>query len=272
VALLEARDVTVRFGGKAALNRTSIEVERGMITGLIGPNGAGKTTLFNVVCGLLAPQAGHVVLDGTDITSLPPHRRARRGLARTFQRLELFTSLTVRDNIRVGGDIHNRWSRGRARGHARGPSGPVPEAPRARSMSRWIGWGADAADETERIIDLTGLGAIADRAVSEIPTGRARVVELARALMTHPSVLLLDEPAAGQTERETEEFGGLLRRLAADGLAVCLVEHDMTLVMDVCETINVLDYGRTIAAGPPERVRNDLAVVEAYLGTPEGVG
>jgi len=247
--LLEAQDVTVRFGGKAALNRTSIAVERGVITGLIGPNGAGKTTLFNVVCGLLAPQSGHVVLDGADITSFPPHRRARMGLARTFQRLELFTSLTVRDNVRVGGDIRNRWS-GR----------------------KWIGRRADAGDAAERIIELTGLGAIADREVSEIPTGRARVVEVARALMTRPSVLLLDEPAAGQTEHETEEFGDLLRRLAADGLAVCLVEHDMTLVMDVCQTIHVLDFGRTIAAGPPDRVRNDPAVIEAYLGTPEGVG
>jgi branched-chain amino acid transport system ATP-binding protein len=243
VAHFEARDVSVRFGGKAALRNTSVTVERGAITGLIGPNGAGKTTLFNVACGLLEPDAGSVVLDGRDITRLPPHRRARHGLARTFQRLELFISLTVRDNIRVGGDIRNRWGRRQ-----------------------------DVASETDRVIELCGLAPIADREVSEIPTGTARVVELARALMTHPTTLLLDEPAAGQTEDETVAFGHLLRRLAGDGLAICLVEHDMTLVMDVCETIHVLDYGRTIAVGPPAAVRTDPAVVEAYLGTPEGVG
>jgi branched-chain amino acid transport system ATP-binding protein len=236
--------VSVRFGGKAALDDTTVVAERGSITGLIGPNGAGKTTLFNVICGLLTPDAGRVLLDGDDVTGKPPHKRARHGLARTFQRLELFTSLTVRDNVRVGGDIRNRWSRG----------------------------GRDTAAETERVIELTGLGAIADREVSEIPTGQARVVELARALMTQPTALLLDEPAAGQTEAETEAFGHLLRRLAGDGLAICLVEHDMTLVMDVCETIHVLDYGRTIAVGTPDEVRDDPAVVEAYLGTPEGVG
>jgi branched-chain amino acid transport system ATP-binding protein len=243
VAHLEARDVSVRFGGTAALSGTTVLVERGSVTGLIGPNGAGKTTLFNVVCGLLTPNSGRVVLDGHDITRKPPHRRARHGLARTFQRLELFTSLTVRDNVRVGGDIHNGWTRGRR----------------------------DTAAETERIIELTGLGAIADREVSEIPTGQARVVELARALMTRPTALLLDEPAAGQTEAETEAFGHLLRRLAADGLAICLVEHDMSLVMDVCESIHVLDYGRTISVGSPGQVRADPAVIEAYLGTPEGV-
>ena len=241
---LEARGITVRFGGKTALNETTVTAERGCITGLIGPNGAGKTTLFNVVCGLQGPNSGQVVLDGHDVTRLPPHKRARRGLARTFQRLELFTSLTVRDNVRVGGDIHNRWNRGRG----------------------------DSAGAAERVLELTGLGAIADREVSEIPTGQARVVELARALMTEPKVLLLDEPAAGQSDEETEAFGALLRRLAGDGLAICLVEHDMTLVMDVCETIHVLDYGRMIAVGPPDAVRSDPAVVEAYLGTPEGVG
>ncbi|HSK95834.1 MAG TPA: ABC transporter ATP-binding protein, partial [Euzebyales bacterium] len=239
MAHLEARGVSVRFGGKAALDDTTVVAERGSITGLIGPNGAGKTTLFNVICGLLTPDAGRVLLDGDDVTGKPPHKRARHGLARTFQRLELFTSLTVRDNVRVGGDIHNRWSRG----------------------------GRDTAAETERVIELTGLGGIADREVSEIPTGQARVVELARALMTQPTALLLDEPAAGQTEAETEAFGRLLRRLAGDGLAICLVEHDMTLVMDVCEIIHVLDYGRTIAVGTPDEVRDDPAVVEAYLGT-----
>jgi branched-chain amino acid transport system ATP-binding protein len=150
----------------------------------------------------------------------------------------------VRDNVRVGGDIHNRWSRGRR----------------------------DSAAEAQRVLALTGLDAMADREVAEIPTGQARVVELARALMTRPTALLLDEPAAGQTEEETEAFGHLLRRLAGDGLAICLVEHDMSLVMDVCETIHVLDYGRTIAIGTPEAVRRDPAVIEAYLGTPEGVG
>ena len=241
-AALEARGVTVRFGGKTALSDSNVTARPGCITGLIGPNGAGKTTLFNVVCGLLRPDSGRVLLGGRDITRLPPHKRARLGLARTFQRLELFTSLTVRDNVRVGGDIHNRWNRGGA--HAR-----------------------TVAD----VLELTGLTGLAGREVSEIPTGQARVVELARALMTQPDVLLLDEPAAGQSDEETEAFGRLLRRLAGEGLAVVLVEHDMTLVMDVCEIIHVLDYGRMIAVGSPDDVRADPAVVEAYLGTPEGV-
>ena len=238
---LDARNVTVRFGGMTALNQFSVSADTGTITGLIGPNGAGKTTLFNVVCGLLSPDSGRVVLDGHDVTRQAPHKRARRGLARTFQRLELFTSLTGRDNVPVGGDIHNRWNRGGR------------EAPTA-----------------EEILALTGLSDLADREVSEIPTGQARVVELARALMTRPRVLLLDEPAAGQSDDETEAFGHLLRRLAGDGLAVVLVEHDMSMVMDVCETIHVRDYGRMIAVGTPDEVRADAAVVEAYLGTPDG--
>ena len=244
MALLEMHDVVVAFGGNRALDQISLDVEVGTITGLIGPNGAGKTTMFNVVTGLLTPGDGRVVLDGHDITRKPPHKRAQLGLARTFQRLELFTSLSVRDNIRVAGEIRNHWG---------------------------VGDSMDAASEAQRIIELVGLDEVADRDVSEIPTGTARVVELGRALMTRPRVLLLDEPASGQTEQETHEFGALLQRLAADGLAICLVEHDMALVMEVCEIIHVLDYGRMIAVGAPDAIRSDQSVIDAYLGSPVGL-
>jgi branched-chain amino acid transport system ATP-binding protein len=244
MALLETHDIVVAFGGNRALDEISLSVEAGMITGLIGPNGAGKTTMFNVITGLLTPGDGQVLLDGKEINKLPPHKRAQRGLARTFQRLELFTSLTVRDNIRVAGEIRNHWG---------------------------LGDNLDATAEAERIIDLVGLTEVADREVSEIPTGTARVVELGRALMTKPRVLLLDEPASGQTEQETHAFGRLLRKLVEDGLAICLVEHDMALVMEVCEVIHVLDYGRMIAVGPPDEIRTNQAVIDAYLGAPAGL-
>jgi branched-chain amino acid transport system ATP-binding protein len=241
---LEAVDVAVRFGGNVAVDGVSITVAPGHVTGLIGPNGAGKTTLFNVITGLLPPSRGRVVMNGVDVTRASPHKRAKLGLARTFQRLELFTSLSVRDNVRVAGEIRNSWGR----------------------VDRM-----NAAAEADRIIELVGLGEVADREVGEVPTGQARVVEVARALMTKPSILLLDEPASGQTEQETVVFGQLLRRLADDGIAICLVEHDMSLVMDVCESIFVLDFGRTIASGSPEEVRRDPAVIDAYLGAPETV-
>ena len=244
MAQLAVENLQVRFGGKLALAGVSLTVAPGGVTGLIGPNGAGKTTLFNVVTGLLSATSGRVALDGRDISRLPPHRRAKLGVARTFQRLELFTSLSVRDNVRVAGEIRNGWAGG----------------PRL-----------NAAAEAERVLALVGLADVADREVSELPTGQARLVELARALMIRPTVLLLDEPAAGQTEQETIAFGQLVRGLAADGLAVCLVEHDMSLVMNVCATIHVLDMGSLIATGTPEAVRADPAVIEAYLGAPEGV-
>jgi branched-chain amino acid transport system ATP-binding protein len=240
--VLEVSEVCVAFGGNQVLTEVSLTVAEKGVTGLIGPNGAGKTTLFNVVSGLLAPKSGRVSIDGHDVTKAGPARRARRGLARTYQRLELFTSLTVRDNIQVAGEIRNSWSR---RGRI------------------------NVAAETDRTIELVGLGDVADREVSELPTGRARVVELARALMTQPKVLLLDEPASGQTEQETEAFGLLLRQLVDErDLAICLVEHDVGLVMGTCEHIHVLDYGQVIASGTPEQVKNDPIVVTAYLGAP----
>jgi branched-chain amino acid transport system ATP-binding protein len=239
---LEVSDVSLSFGGNEVLSNVSVSVPAGGITGLIGPNGAGKTTLFNVVSGLLSPRAGRVNIDGHDVTKSGPAARARRGLARTYQRLELFTSLTVRDNIRVAGEIRNTWGR---RGRI------------------------EVGAETDRIIELVGLQDVAEREVSEIPTARARVVEVARALMSRPKVLLLDEPASGQTEQETEMFGRLLRQLVEDrGLAICLVEHDVSLVMGTCGLIHVLDYGEIIASGTPEQVKSDPVVVNAYLGTP----
>ena len=239
---LEVSEVCMAFGGAQVLSDVSISVPTGGVTGLIGPNGAGKTTLFNVVSGLLAPRSGRVMIDGHDVTRAGPAARARRGLSRTYQRLELFTSLTVRDNIRVAGEIRNTWGR---RGRI------------------------DVGKETERTLELLGLGDVAEREVSELPTARARVVEVARALMTQPKVLLLDEPASGQTEQETLAFGRILRQLVEErGLAICLVEHDVGLVMDTCEMIHVLDYGEIIASGPPEQVKNDPLVVNAYLGTP----
>jgi branched-chain amino acid transport system ATP-binding protein len=247
MSLLETIDVKVRFGGNVALDDVSISVDPASITGLIGPNGAGKTTLFNAITGLQSLSGGQVLLNGKDVTRLAPHKRARQGLARTFQRLELFTSLSVRDNVRVAGEIRNRWSLGGGR--------------------------MDANAEADRIIELVGLSEVADREVGEIPTGQARVVELARGLMIQPTLLLLDEPASGQTEEETEAFGHLLRKLATeDGLGICLVEHDMALVMDVCETIHVLEFGRIISSGTAEHVRNDPVVIDAYLGAPESVG
>ena len=242
MSALEVEGVCMAFGGAQVLTDVSLSVAPGRVTGLIGPNGAGKTTLFNVVSGLLEPRAGRVRIDGNDVTKAGPAARARCGLSRTYQRLELFTSLTVRDNIQVAGEIRNTWGR---RGRI------------------------DVAAETERIIDLVGLGDVAERDVSELPTARARVVEVGRALMTQPKVLLLDEPASGQTEEETLAFGRLLRQLVDErGLAICLVEHDVGLVMDTCELIHVLDYGEIIASGPPEQVKNDQAVVNAYLGAP----
>ena len=241
VPRLEVRGVSVRFGGNVALDDASLSADAGRVTGLIGPNGAGKTTLFNVVTGLLPPTSGSVAIDGSDITRLNPHKRARRGLARTFQRLELFTMLTVRENIRVAADIHRKWSRDKE----------------------------DPAARTDAIIGRIGLRATADVRVTALPTGQGRLVELGRALACKPTVLLLDEPASGQDDSETEQFARLLRELADEGVAVVLVEHDVQLVMAVCDVISVLDFGRVIANGTPADIQSDEAVLAAYLGAAE---
>ncbi|MFE6921986.1 ABC transporter ATP-binding protein [Nocardia sp. NPDC057663] len=233
-SLLEVDDVTVVFGGNRALDAATLRAEAGAITGLIGPNGAGKSTLFDVICGLRTPVRGRVRLGGRDITRAGPARRARHGMARTFQRLELFGRLSVRDNLLVAAELG-------------------PDRRRAGQV-------------VDDIIDRFGLSTVADACADELPTGTGRLVEVGRAVAARPSVILLDEPAAGQDHTETERFGELLRSLAEQGTAVLLVEHDMGLVMNVCDAVYVLDLGRVIASGPPATIRSDEAVLAAYLG------
>ncbi|HVV35936.1 MAG TPA: ABC transporter ATP-binding protein [Acidimicrobiales bacterium] len=236
--MLDVADVDVRFGVLAALSAVDLTAEAGRVTGLIGPNGAGKTTLFNVITGLQAPTRGRVIIDGEDVTKLKPHHRARRRVGRTFQRLEVFGALSARENILVAAEIRNSWD-------------SATEEPGA------------VADE---ILERVGLRDVADAPVDAMPTGMARLVELGRALAIRPKLLLLDEPGSGLDPDETEGLGDLLLELAVDGMAILLVEHDVELVMRICEELYVLDFGRLIANGTPAQVQADGAVQAAYLG------
>jgi branched-chain amino acid transport system ATP-binding protein len=240
MALLEVEQLSVSFGGVKALHLVDLDVAAGQATGLIGPNGAGKTTVFNAVCGLQAVDRGRLLLEGRDISGVAAHRRARLGIARTFQRLEVFGSMSTRDNIRVAADVRRSWA---------GKSGPAP------------------VTRTEELLDRVGLRAVADERVDSLPTGLARLVEVGRALASEPKVLLLDEPSSGLSEDETDSFAELLEDLTSEGLAVLLVEHDVELVMRVCARIHVLDFGEVIAVGTPTEVQGDPQVQAAYLGT-----
>lgn len=238
MAVLEARGVSVRFGEHRAVRDVDLDVDAGEIVGLIGPNGAGKTTTFNAVSGVQRC-TGKVTLAGVDVSGAPPHRRARLGMSRTFQRLEVFGTMTAYDNIRTAAEIAARGRR---------------ESVRA------------AVATTDEVVELVGLGAIAGRRADALPTGQARLVELGRVLATKPKVVLLDEPASGLDDVETRRFAEVLTALRADGLGILLVEHDIDLVMELCSTICVLHLGELIASGSAETVRNDPAVQEAYLG------
>jgi branched-chain amino acid transport system ATP-binding protein len=239
MALLDVSGVTVRFGGITAVSNASISVDGASVTGLIGPNGAGKTTLFNVITGLQPPTAGRVRFKGRDVTRASVDRRAKMGMARTFQRLEAFGSLTVRENVQVAREIF---------------AGP----------SKWFRFTKDP--RIDELIELVGLQRYVDNRADSVPTGVARLVEIARALAIEPELLLLDEPSSGLDEAETESFGRLLQRLAREGCAVLMVEHDMDLVMSVCEVIHVLEFGSVIATGTPAEIRSDRKVQAAYLG------
>jgi branched-chain amino acid transport system ATP-binding protein len=237
--VLRVEDVEVRFGGVQALKGVSLEVPDGALVGLIGPNGAGKTTLFNVITGLEKPSRGRVLMADQDVTSLPPHQRARRGLGRTFQRIEVFSSLTVHENVLAAAEARRSWGRDE----------PDP----ARSASE--------------LLERVGLGDVEHERVDKLPTGLLRLVEVARALASRPRLLLLDEPGSGLSTHESEALGDLLVDLVRDGRSILLVEHDVELVMRVCEQIHVLDFGSIIATGTPDQVQRDPAVQAAYLGT-----
>jgi branched-chain amino acid transport system ATP-binding protein len=256
-AAIEARNITVRFGGLVALSDVSLAVPPASIVGLVGPNGAGKTTLFGVLSGLLRPQEGEVFLGGRKVTGSAPSKRAHLGLARTFQQLELFMGLTVREHIVLGYRVRNQrnrlWS----------------DLLTAGSLHR------SSTAERERVdhlMDLLGLQGVADSGASVLPLGTARRVEVARALATGPSIVLLDEPSSGLDGHETAQLGAALRSVVdEERVSLLLVEHDVAMVLGLSSHVAVLDFGVRIAEGTPDEIRNDPAVRAAYLGDDEAV-
>ncbi|SEG88508.1 branched-chain amino acid transport system ATP-binding protein [Thermomonospora echinospora] len=251
-ARLEAVGVTVRFGGLVALNKVDLRIPPGSMVGLVGPNGAGKSTLFAVLSGLLRPNEGRVLMGGGDVTRATPQARARRGLSRTFQRPELFSGLTVREHLVLGDRVRHSgdriWRDLLTGGGFRRPS-------------------KEEDERVDRLLEALHLGGLQHREAAGLSLGAGRLVEVARALAVEPEVLLLDEPSSGLDMRETEELAATLRRVVEErGLSLLLVEHDVDLVLGMCDTVNVLDFGAMIRSGTPEEIRSDPAVRAAYLG------
>jgi branched-chain amino acid transport system ATP-binding protein len=246
MSLLDVQSLRITYGGVVAADDVSLQVEEGKVVGLIGPNGAGKTSVIDALTGYTAPSRGTIVFDGQDITKLRAYARARRGLARTFQSVELFDDLSVEDNLFVASE---RVSVARS---VRDLFLPIARADRAN-----VDWA----------LELCGLTEVARESPAALPHGRRKLVGVARAIASRPRLVLLDEPAAGLDTDESEVLGAHLRDLPAAGVTVLLVDHDMGLVLSVCDEVYVLDFGRLIAHGTPDAIRSDEAVITAYLGS-----